>query len=291
MNNAVPLTTTGASTPATVLTAPASAPAIQIEGLWTRFGDAVIHRDVNLEVRRGEVMAIIGDSGSGKTTLLREMLGLIPPTAGTIRVLGADMRHLTASERKLMATRCGVVFQNGALFSALSVFDNVALPVREAHWWPEEMLEDLVLVTLEEAGIDPGDAEKLPAELSGGMVKRVALARALVLEPDLLFMDEPTTGLAPDQTHAIIQLVAQLKRDYDLTLVIVTHDVDTLVGLADRVAVLADHHILTVGPLSEVANFPHPFVQSFFLDKKRRCERQRIAQFRSDLKLPQCAQE
>jgi len=268
---------------------PASTPAIEIEGLWTRFGDAVIHRDVNLEVRRGEVLAIIGDSGSGKTTLLREMLGLIPPTAGSIRVLGADMRRLSGSERRLMATRCGVVFQSGALFSALSVFDNVALPVREAHWWPKDLLEDLVLVTLEDAGIDPADADKLPAELSGGMIKRVALARALVLEPDLLFMDEPTTGLAPDQTHAIIQLVARLKEDYDLTLVMVTHDLDTLVGLADRVAVLADHHILTVGSLSEVAHFPHPFVESFFLDKKRRCERQRIAEFRSDLKLPQCA--
>jgi phospholipid/cholesterol/gamma-HCH transport system ATP-binding protein len=291
MTHAQPIPQTGTSMNAATLaaTAPAPSPAIQIEGLWTRLGDNIIHRDVNLEVRRGEVLAIIGDSGSGKTTLLREILGLIPPTAGEIRVLGADMRHLTASQRKKMVTHCGVVFQNGALFSALSVFDNVALPVREAHFWPEELLEDLVLVTLEEVGINPADADKLPAELSGGMVKRVALARALVLEPELVFMDEPTTGLAPDQSHAIIQLVANLKQDYDLTLVIVTHDVDTLVGLADRVAVLADHRILTVGTLSEVAHFPHPFVQSFFLDKKRRCERERVAEFRSDLKLPQCA--
>jgi phospholipid/cholesterol/gamma-HCH transport system ATP-binding protein len=264
---------------------------IEIESLWTRRGDAVIHRDVNLEVRSGEVLALIGGSGSGKTTLLREMLGLIPPSSGHIRILGQDMHRLSAADRKHMATRCGVVFQNGALFSALSVFDNVALPVREAGWWPEELLPELVLITLQETGIEPRDADKLPAELSGGMVKRVALARALVLEPDLMFMDEPTTGLAPDQTHAIIKLVATLKKEFELTLVIVTHDVDTLIGLADRVAVLADQQIVTVGPLSEVAHFPHPFVQSFFLDQTRRCERRRIAEFRTDLKLPQCAFE
>jgi len=265
--------------------------AIHISGLSTVLGGSTVHRNLDLDVRVGEVVAIIGESGGGKTTLLREMLGLQTPSAGEVRVLGADMRHLTAGDRSTLATRCGVVFQNGALFSALSVFDNVALPVRENGWWPEELIEGLVLLTLQETGIEPRDAMKLPAELSGGMIKRVALARALVLEPDLLFMDEPTTGLAPDQRHAVIQLIATLKHEFELTLVMITHDLDALVGLADRVAVLADQHIVTIGPLAEVAHFPHPFVRSFFLDQTGRCERHRIAAFRSDLKLPQCATE
>jgi phospholipid/cholesterol/gamma-HCH transport system ATP-binding protein len=260
-----------------------SSPAIAISHLSTVIGSSLVHRDISLSVRRGEVLAIIGGSGSGKTTLLREMLGLHPPTSGRISVLGADLTSLSAAQRKLLPTRCGVVFQNGALFSALSVFDNVALPVREARWWPESLLEELVLVTLEETGIEPADAGKLPAELSGGMVKRVALARALVLEPELLFLDEPTTGLAPDQRHAVTQLISHLKREFDLTVVIVTHDVDTLIALADRVAVLADHGILTVGPLPEVVHFPHPFVRSFFLQQTTRCEKRRIAEFRSGL--------
>jgi phospholipid/cholesterol/gamma-HCH transport system ATP-binding protein len=257
--------------------------AIEITGLTTLAGGTYIHRDISLQVRSGEVLAIIGSSGSGKTTLLREMLGLIAPSAGRIRVLGADLNRLTQSQRKLLPTRCGVVFQNGALFSALSVFDNVALPVREVGWWPEELLENLVLVTLREAGIDAADADKLPAELSGGMVKRVALARALILEPDLLFLDEPTTGLAPDQRHAVTQLVAELKREFDLTVVIVTHDVDTLIALADRVAVLADQHLLTVAPLSDVICFPHPFVRSFFLEQTERCQQHHVAAFRAEL--------
>lgn len=258
-------------------------PAIQIAHLSTVLGSSLIHRDISLEVRSGEVLAIIGGSGSGKTTLLREILGLHRPTAGEIRVLGADLARLTTAQRKLLPTRCGVVFQNGALFSALSVFDNVALPVRESHYWPESLLENLVLVTLEETGIELADAGKLPAELSGGMVKRVALARALVLEPELLFLDEPTAGLAPDQRHAVTQLIAQLKREFNLTVVIVTHDVDTLIALADRVAVIADQHILTLGPLPEVVHFAHPFVRSFFLQQTMRCERKRIAEFRSGL--------
>jgi phospholipid/cholesterol/gamma-HCH transport system ATP-binding protein len=265
------------------MTAANSETAIQIDSLSTVLGSSLVHRNINLDVRCGEVLAIIGGSGSGKTTLLREMLGLHTPTSGQIRMLGSDPSRLSSAERKLLPTLCGVVFQNGALFSALSVFDNVALPVREAQWWPESLLEELVLVTLEQTGIEPADAGKLPAELSGGMVKRVALARALVLEPQLLFLDEPTTGLAPDQRHAVAQLIRQLKREFDLTVVIVTHDVDTLIALADRVAVLADQTLLTVGALPEVVHFPHPFVRSFFLQQTARCQQRRIAEFRSGL--------
>ena len=257
--------------------------AIEIEGLCTVLGGATVHRNVALQVRTGEVLAIIGGSGSGKTTLLREMLGLLRPTRGQVKVLGADMRRLSRHERQLWPTRCGVVFQNGALFSALSTFDNVALPVRETAWWPEELLRELVLTTLQATGIAASQAAKLPAELSGGMIKRVALARALILEPELLFMDEPTSGLAPDQRHAVISLLAQLKQEFELTLVIITHDLDVLLALADRVAVLADQRFVTVAPLKEVAEFPHPFVSSFFLEQTNRCAQQRIAQFRSSL--------
>ena len=250
-----------------------TAPVIIAEGVWTAFDGVVVHKDLHLEVRRGEALAIIGSSGSGKTTLLKEMLGLIKPCRGTMHVLGANMSALTAARRKEWATRCGVVFQGGALFSALSVFDNVALPVREARWWPEQFLADLVLVTLQKTGIDVKDTRKLPAELSGGMVKRVALARALVLKPELVFMDEPTAGLDPEQRLAVVQLIANLKRVFKLTLVMVTHDVDALIELADRVAVLAEEHIIAAAPLAEVMRLDHPFVQHFFEGQANRCSR------------------
>lgn len=239
-------------------------PIIAVAGVQTDFDGVLIHRDLNLEVRRGETLGIIGGSGSGKTTLLKLMLGLMRPSRGTVRVLDSDMSELTADERKQWATRCGVVFQGGALFSALNVFDNVAVPVREARWWPEEFLRELVLVTLRATGIEPNDARKLPGELSGGMVKRVALARALVLKPELLFMDEPTAGLDPEQCHAVVSLIARLKEVFKLTVVMITHDVDTLGALADRVAVLAEQRIIVAAPLANVVRFDHPFVHHFF---------------------------
>jgi phospholipid/cholesterol/gamma-HCH transport system ATP-binding protein len=246
-------------------------PMISMEGVETEFDGVSIHRDLNLEVRRGEVMAIIGGSGSGKSTLLKEMLGLIRPDRGTIRVLDSDMSALTVAQRKEWATHCGVVFQGGALFSALNVFDNVALPVREARWWPEEFLTELVLVTLQTTGIDVKDARKLPAELSGGMVKRVALARALVLKPELIFMDEPTAGLDPEQCHAVIRLIADLKQVFKLTVVMVTHDVEALTVLADRVAVLAEQRMIAVEPVADIVRSKHPFVRHFFERQADRC--------------------
>jgi phospholipid/cholesterol/gamma-HCH transport system ATP-binding protein len=239
-------------------------PIIAVAGLQTDFNGVLIHRDLDLEVRRGETLALIGSSGSGKTTLLKLMLGLIRPGRGTIRVLDSDVSTLSVAKRRQWSTHCGVVFQGGALFSALSVFDNVAVPVREARWWPEEFLQELVLVTLQTTGIDLNDARKLPAELSGGMVKRVALARAVILKPELLFMDEPTAGLDPEQCHAVVGLIARLKEAFKLTVVMVTHDVATLSALADRVAVLADQRIIVAAPLAEVVRFAHPFVQHFF---------------------------
>lgn len=244
---------------------------ISMDGVETEFDGAMIHRGLNLEVQRGEVMAIIGSSGSGKSTLLKEMLGLITPSRGTIRVLDSDMSALTVESRKEWATHCGVVFQGGALFSALTVFDNVALPVREARWWPEEFLTQLVLVTLQTTGIGVKDAWKLPSELSGGMVKRVALARALVLKPELVFMDEPTAGLDPEQCHAVIRLIADLKRVFKLTVVMVTHDVEALIVLADRVAILAEQRIIAAAPLADIVRVEHPFVRHFFERQTDHC--------------------
>jgi phospholipid/cholesterol/gamma-HCH transport system ATP-binding protein len=260
-----------------------NADAIRIEGLWTLFGPTVVHRDLELQVNTGEVLGIIGSSGGGKTTLLREMLGLNRPTRGSVMVLGDDLTKLDQRAMKAHANRCGVVFQSGALFSALTAFENVALPVRELRSLSDELTSDLALLGLHMAGIDPPDAFKLPAELSGGMVKRVALARALVLEPELLFLDEPTAGLDPDHRHAFVRVIDDMHRVFNLTVVMVTHDVDTLVALADRVAVLADQKIVAVGPLCDVVNDPHPFVRHFFLGQTDRCAHGRVAEFRSHL--------
>jgi phospholipid/cholesterol/gamma-HCH transport system ATP-binding protein len=239
--------------------------AIELCGVWTRIGAEVIHRDIDLCVRSGEVLGLIGESGSGKSTLLRVMLGLVQPTRGSVRVLGCSLQICPASELRRMQQRWGVLFQEGALFSALSVYDNVALPLRELRALPEDVIRELVMTKLAMVEIDAASADKLPSELSGGMVKRVALARALALDPELLFLDEPTAGLDPERGASFVSLIETLRHELNLTVVMVTHDVDTLIVLADRVAVLADQRLVAVGPLREVADFPHPFVRSFFL--------------------------
>jgi phospholipid/cholesterol/gamma-HCH transport system ATP-binding protein len=256
---------------------------IDARGVWTRIGEAVIHRDIDLQVERGEVMAIIGESGSGKTTLLRLLLGLGQPARGTIRVFGCPLQGCSEEELKRTRRRWGVLFQEGALFSALSVYDNVALPLRELRVLPEDVVRELVMLKLALVEIDGASADKLPAQLSGGMVKRVALARALALDPELLFLDEPTAGLDPERSAVFVQLIERLRQELHLTVVMVTHDVDTLIALADRVAVLADQHLLTVGPLWEVVDFPHPFVHSFFLGHQSRCAQQNVDDFRRAL--------
>ena len=253
---------------------------IELSGVWTQIGADIIHRDIDLCVRSGEVLALIGESGSGKTMLLRLMLGLGQPTRGTVRVFDRPLQGCPADDLKHVRLRWGVLFQQGALFSALSVYDNVALPLRELHLLPEEVIRELVMTKLALVEIEAASADKLPSQLSGGMVKRVALARALALDPELLFLDEPTAGLDPERSVGFVNLVERLRQELHLTLVMVTHDVDTLLALADRVAVLADQRLVTVGPLWEVVDFPHPFVHSFFLGHRTRCAQQSVDEFR-----------
>ena len=237
---------------------------IEIRHLWTQFGEQVVHRDLNLCVHRGEVVSLVGGSGSGKSTLLREMLGLEQPSRGEVRVFGVSLRDGEPTALNAIRNRWGMLFQEGALFSALTVFENVALPLRELKTLDEELIHDLVMLKIDMVGIERGHAAKMPSSLSGGMVKRIALARALSLEPELLFLDEPTAGLDPDRSESFCSLIAALRRELGLTVVMVTHDLDTIVSISDRVAVLADQKIAALGTVAEVAAVPHPFIVNFF---------------------------
>jgi phospholipid/cholesterol/gamma-HCH transport system ATP-binding protein len=247
-----------------------SEPIIEVRNLWSQFGRQVVHRDLNLTVYRGEIISLVGGSGSGKTVLLRQILGLERPARGEVCVFGRTLHEGDREELRELRERWGVLFQEGALFSALSVFENVALPLRELKTIDESMIRDLVLMKLAMVSIEPRHADKMPAELSGGMVKRVALARALALEPELLFLDEPTAGLDPDRSESFVQLIHVLHRELKLTVVMVTHDLDTLVALSDRVAVLAEQKIVMIGTVREVAGADYPFIRNFFQGERGR---------------------
>jgi phospholipid/cholesterol/gamma-HCH transport system ATP-binding protein len=246
----------------------ASETVVQVEGLWTVFGDLVVHRDLDLSVVRGEVVSLVGGSGSGKTTLLRQMLGLDRPNRGSIRVFDIPLHSCDPGLFKRIRKRWGVLFQHGALYSALSVFDNIALPLRELHAFDEDFIRDIVMIKLDAVGIDHRHSSTMPADLSGGMIKRVALARALVLEPELLFLDEPTAGLDPERSEAFVKLIRDLHAKLNFTVVMATHDLDTLVSVSDRIAVLADQQVVASGRLDEVVKVNHPFIRSFFLGER-----------------------
>jgi phospholipid/cholesterol/gamma-HCH transport system ATP-binding protein len=210
------------------------------------------------------------------------MLGLEKPARGEVRVLGQLLHQGNPDELRQLRTRSGVLFQQGALFSALTVFDNVALPMRELKTLGEDFIRDLVMLKLQSVGIDAKHATKMPAELSGGMVKRVALARALALEPELLFLDEPTAGLDPDRSESFVSLLRALHRELCLTVVMVTHDLDTLVALTDRVAVLCEQKLIAIGPLREVAENSHQFICNFFQGERGRRAVQAAAERATD---------
>lgn len=244
-------------------------PPVDIDGLWTEFpapgGRVVVHRDLSLQVRAGEVLSLVGGSGTGKTVLLRQILGLEQPARGRVRVLGEPPAQLV---RAGAASRVGMLFQHGALFSAFTVLENIAFPLRELRTLPRALIRDAALVKLQMVGLSPRDADKMPADLSGGMIKRVALARALIMDPPLLLLDEPTAGLDPDSSDSFVALLRALHRELRLTVVMVTHDLDTLFELSTRIAVLADQRVVTVAAPKDVIAFPHPFVRRFFLGER-----------------------
>lgn len=237
---------------------------IRMEHVWTRFGDTVVHRDISLSLRRGEILCLVGASGCGKTLLMREMMGLHTPTRGRVFLFGEALSSVTAAHRQNLRNRCGVLFQSGALFSALNVFDNVAFPLRELRFLDEDLIAHLVRMKLAMVGLHADDALLLPAELSGGMVRRVALARALIMEPELLFLDEPTSGLDPVLSEEFVNLLGELHQELGFTVVMVTHDLNTLSELSTRVAVLAEQQLVTFGPIEEVLTSDHPYAQRFF---------------------------
>lgn len=238
-----------------------------------RFGTQVVHDGVDLEVLEGEVLGIVGGSGSGKSVLLRTMLGLNKPAAGQVMIEGKDITQM--SERDLLAVkqRYGVTFQNGALFSSLSVAENVQLPIREYFKVSEQALNELTELRLRMVGLPVDAGAKLPAQLSGGMIKRAALARALALDPSLLFLDEPTAGLDPISAAEFDELVLYLQRGLRLTVVMITHDLDTLMATCDRVAVLVDRKIV-VDTLDGIMNNPHPWIQEYFHGPRARAAQQ-----------------
>jgi phospholipid/cholesterol/gamma-HCH transport system ATP-binding protein len=242
---------------------------VDIAGLSTVFtnGDkqSVVHKDLDLSIQRGEFLSLVGGSGTGKTVLLRQMLGLEQPTTGEITVLGKPAAELG---KRGAAQRVGMLFQQGALFSAFTVLENIAFPLRELKTLPSALIYEAAMVKLQMVGLAPEHADKMPSDLSGGMVKRVSLARALIMDPPLLLLDEPTAGLDPDSSDSFCALLRALHKGMGLTVVMVTHDLDTLFELSTRIAVLADQKVIVSGTPREVIAFPHPFIRNFFLGER-----------------------
>ena len=238
-------------------------PIIRIRGLKTRMGNRAIHRNLDLDVRAGEVLGVVGGSGTGKSVLLRVVVGLIPPARGTIEVFGQDISELDSEAMRKLESRWGVLFQDGALFSSLTVTQNIQVPLKEHLKLPHHLMDEIAAMKIALVGLPPDTGAKFPAELSGGMRKRASLARALALDPELLFLDEPTAGLDPIGAAAFDALIRDLQKSLGLTVFLVTHDLDTLMTICDRIAVLVDKRI-KIGTIPELLHDQHPWIHDYF---------------------------
>lgn len=243
---------------------------IRVRDLVVCFGEQTVLDHLALDVWRGEILGLVGASGGGKSVLLRTIIGLIPKRQGRVEVMGVSLDDVTREQRGAIERRWGILFQQGALFSSLTVLQNVQFPLRENLQLTPELLEELAIAKLEMVGISPTDGAKFPAQLSGGMTKRVALARALALDPDILFLDEPTSGLDPISAGDFDELIVTLQQTLGLTVFMVTHDLDSLHTVCDRVAALADGKIAEIGPIEQLLASEHPWVQSYFRGKRAR---------------------
>lgn len=243
-------------------------PIIQVKNVTTRFGDAVIHDKINLDINRGEIFALVGGSGSGKSTLLREIILLQKPEAGEILINGKNIIGLDETEALALRRNWGVMFQKGGMFSSLTVSENIAISLREHTDLDDSVINELALIKISLVGLSTETGMKYPNELSGGMLKRAALARAIALDPQLLFLDEPTAGLDPISAEAFEDLIRNLQKLLGLTVMMITHDLDLLWHVADRVAILGEGHILGIGTMQELSNSKHPLVQEYFNNRR-----------------------
>ena len=248
-------------------------PVIRVRGLVNRFGSQTVHDGLDLDVLPGEVLGVVGGSGTGKSVLMRTIIGLNRPKAGTIEVFGQDQAKLNDKQRQSIGQCWGVLFQDGALFSSLTVQENVEVPLKEFTNLPPALRQEIACLKIALAGLPHDAGGKYPSELSGGMRKRAGLARALVMDPDIVFLDEPTAGLDPIGAAAFDQLIRDLQSAFGLTVVMITHDLDSLYAICDRVAVLADRKVLTVAPVPELEQHPHPWLQTYFHGPRARAAR------------------
>ena len=258
--------------------AAAAEPVIEISHVATRFGDHVVHEDVDFQVLRGEIFALVGGSGSGKSTLLREMILLHRPDSGSIRILGVDLEALEERNAEALRPRLGVMFQHGGLFGSLNVCENVGLPLREHTELDDRTIDGIAAMKIALTGLAPETGAQFPAELSGGMMKRASLARALALDPEVLFLDEPTAGLDPVSAGGVDKLVLRLRELFGLTVVMITHDLDLLWQVADRVAVLGDGRVQGIGSMEELSHMTQPAVRQFFEGPRGQAAAQRSAE-------------
>ncbi|PNG26481.1 ABC transporter ATP-binding protein [Methylocella silvestris] len=243
---------------------------MSVRGLVVGFGEKLVLDGLDLDVRRGEILGFVGGSGTGKSVLTRTILGLIPKRAGKIELFGSDLDKVSRVEFDALERRIGVMFQGGALFSALTVKQNVQVPMREHLNLSRRLADDLAMLKIELVGLPPDAADKFPSELSGGMIKRAALARSLALDPELLFLDEPTSGLDPIGAAEFDDLITTLQKTLGLTVFMVTHDLDSLYSVCDRIAALADKRVIETGPIETMLASEHPWLRAYFHGKRAR---------------------